>query len=185
MKHEVVEPLAAVIKKHDLPQEHFELLLHGREFDLEDRLPATLEGMKNYADFTSTPLLKLALKIEGREEKEAEVREAGVSYALAGLLRAVVAHSKQRRCYLPEDLLKQAGTSQYHLYDGEDFDKIIPVVKAVTEAAATKSNLLPAKMARMHLKHIEKAGYNLLSSRLSYPPAMMALRLWTSGLFAK
>ena len=81
--------------------------------------------------------------------------------------------------------MKQAGTSQYHLYDGEDFDKIIPVVKAVTEAAATKSNLLPAKMARMHLKHIEKAGYNLLSSRLSYPPAMMALRLWTSGLFAK
>lgn len=183
LKHEVMEPLAAAIKKHNLPQEHFELLLHGREFDLEDRLPATLEGMKNYADYTSTPLLKLALKIEGREAPEEEVRGAGISYALAGLLRAVVAHSKQRRCYLPEDLLQQAGTSPYHLYDGEDFDKIAPVVKAVAEAAATSSTLLPAKMARMHLKHIEKAGYNLLSSRLSYPPAMMAMRLWISGLF--
>lgn len=185
LKHEVVEPLAAAIKKHDLPQEHFELLLHAREFDLEDRLPATLEGMKSYADFTSTPLLNLALKIEGREAPEDEVREAGISYALTGLLRAVVAHSKQRRCYLPEDLLQKAGTSQYHLYDGEDFDKIIPVVRAVAEAASTTSNLLSAKMARMHLKHIEKAGCNLLSSRLSFPPVLMALRLWAGGLFLK
>lgn len=183
LKHEVVEPLAAAIRKHDLPREHFETLLHAREFDLEDRLPATLEGMQNYAGFTSTPLLKLALKIEGKEAAEEDIRAAAVSYALTGLLRAVVAHAKQRRCYLPEDMLQQAGTTQYHLYDGEDFDKIKPVVKAVAGAARTSSKLLPARMARMYLRQIERADCNLLSSTLAYPPPLMALRLWVSTLF--
>lgn len=183
LKHEVVEPLAAAIKRHSLPKKHFDMLLHAREFDLEDRPPASLEGMKNYADFTSTPLLKLALLIEGRTAKEEDIKGAAVSYALSGLLRAAVAHSKQRRCYLPEDLLRQAGLDHYLLYEGKGFDRLAPVVKAVAAAAKTSSPLLPAKMAAMYLRQIEKAEYNLLSSVLAVPPPLMALRLWISSIF--
>ncbi|HYD19690.1 MAG TPA: phytoene/squalene synthase family protein [Patescibacteria group bacterium] len=178
LRHEVVEPLAAVIRKYNLPREDFETLIYAREFDLEDKLPATLSGMVNYADFTSTPLLKLACRIEGREVAENDARAAGIAYALSGLLRAVVTHARQRRCYLPEDLLRAAGTDQYALYEGKEFEKLPPVVKAVIDAAKTDSKLLPARMATMYLRQIERADYNLLSSRLALPPPLMALRLW-------
>ena len=178
LKHEVVEPLAAVIRKYNLPRKLFDNLLYAREFDLEDKLPASLEGMKNYADFTATPLLTLALLIEGKQASGADIKGAATSYAMAGLLRAVVVHSKQRRCYLPEDLLHKAETNQYALFDGKEFEKLKPVVKAVVDAAKTTSPLLPAKMAAMYLRQIEKADYNLLSSALKLPPPLMALRLW-------
>jgi phytoene synthase len=178
LKHEVVEPLAAVIRHYNLPRELFDNLLYAREFDLEDKLPATLDGMKHYADYTNTPLLKLALMIEGKQAADDDVKAAATSYALAGLLRAVVAHSKQRRCYLPEDLLHKAETNQYALFEGKEFDKLKPVVKAVVDAAKTPSPLLYAKLAAMYLRQIEKADYNLLSSALQLPPPFMALRLW-------
>ncbi len=178
LKHEVVEPLAAMIRQYSLPRELFDSLLYAREFDLEDKLPATLEGMKNYADFTATPLLKLALLIEGKQAKEEDIQAAATSYALAGLLRAVVVHSRQRRCYLPEDLLHKAETNQYALFEGKEFEKLKPVVKAVVDAAKTNAPLLPAKLAAMYLRQIEKADYNLLSSALKLPPPLLALRLW-------
>lgn len=178
LKHEVVQPLAEAIRKYGLPRELFDSLLYAREFDLEDKLPATLEGMKNYADFTTTPLIKLALMVEGKQAAEQDIKGAATSYALAGLLRAVVAHSKQRRCYLPEDLLHKAETNQYALFEGKEFDNIKPAVKAVVEAAKTSSPLLPAKLAAMYLRQIEKTDYNLLSSVLQVPPPLMALRLW-------
>lgn len=184
LKHEVIEPLAAAIKRHNLPREHFDALLYAREFDLEDKLPATLEGMKNYADFTSTPLLKLALQVEGKAVPEADVKAAGTSYALAGLLRAVAAHARQRRCYLPEDLLRKAGVDFYALYEGKDFDKLAPVVKAVVDAAKTPARLPQAKMAQMYLRQIERADYNLLSSSVATPPPFMALRLWAGSLLS-
>ena len=181
-KHEVLEPLAAAIKKHSLPKEHFDNLLYAREFDLEDKLPATLEGMVNYADFTSTPLLKLALQVEGRTASEDDIKHAATSYALTGLIRAVVAHSKQRRCYLPENMLRQAGIDPYELYEGKGFEKLPPVLKASAAAAKTSSPLLPAKMAALDLKQIEGAGYNLLCSTLTVPPPFLAFRLWISSL---
>ena len=181
LKHEVLEPLAAVIARYNLPKEHFDTLLYAREFDLEDKLPATMEGMKNYADFTSTPLVKLALLVEGKTLAEEDIKAAGTSYALAGLLRATVAHARQRRCYLPEDLLRKAGVDFYALYEGVDFDKLAPVVKAVVDAAKIPSKLPQGKMAQMYLRQIEKADYNLLSSTLATPPPFMALRLWAGS----
>ena len=182
-KHEVLEPLAAAIKRHNLPKEHFDNLLYAREFDLEDKLPATLDGMVNYADYTSTPLLKLALQIEGRTASEDDIKHAATSYALTGLMRAVIAHARQRRCYLPENMLRQAGIDFYELYEGKGFEKLPPVLKIIALAAKTSSPLLPAKMAAIYLKQIEGAGYNLLSSALTVPPPFLALRLWIKSLF--
>src|ERR1700722_5755639 len=68
-KHQVVDPLCEAIKAYRLPHETLEALIFAREFDLEDRAPAALDGLVHYADFTSTPLLNLALLIEGRAGK--------------------------------------------------------------------------------------------------------------------
>ena len=188
LKHQVLEPLAAAIAAHNLPRELFDNLLYAREFDLEDRPPATLEGMANYADFTSTPLVKLALQINGDMVEEAAAKAAGTLYALTGLLRATGVHLCQRRCYLPEDLLHKAETDIYDLYDGKKLDKLKPVVQVVIDLARGIAASIPArapahlrlikKMSLIYLSQIEKTGLDLFSSTLQHPPPFLALRLW-------
>ncbi|MDE1152746.1 MAG: squalene/phytoene synthase family protein [Micavibrio sp.] len=189
LKHQVLEPLAAAITQYKLPRDLFDALIYGREFDLEDRLPATLPGMVNYADYTSTPLLRLSTLITGEKTEEGAVQRIGTAYALAGLLRAAPAHLVQRRCYLPEDLLHKQQTEQYALYEGKDLDKLKPVTLAVAAIAKEKLAGLPpqkglmriyAKMAAMYLDEIIRAGGNVYALR---PPPFMALRLWWKNLF--
>jgi phytoene synthase len=183
LKHQVVEPLADTIAQYNLPREPFEALMHAREFDLEDRLPATLDGMASYAEFTSAPLLSLAQQVVG---EKGEGKAAATGYALAGLLRAVGVHAAHRRCYLPEDLLAREGMDQYKLYDRKEVEKIKPAVTVV--AARAKELLLsPAPkgqaalmrhMASMYLAQLEKAGYDVFSPKFYRQPPFMALRLW-------
>jgi phytoene synthase len=192
-KHQVVDPLAEAIKTCALPRETLEGLIYAREFDLEDRAPAALDGLVNYADFTSTPLLSLAQMIENRGEKlpADSVSRAGVAYALAGLLRAVPAHARQRRCYLPEKQLTEAGLAPHDLFEGKPLDKLKPVIKAVAEAAEQKLAGLPparghlalvAQAASLQLVQVRACGYDVFSPRLTDPPPFFALRLWWENL---
>ncbi len=188
-KHQVMEPLAEAIGKFGLSKELLEALIYGREFDLEDRLPSSLQGMANYADYTSTPLLKLAARMTGDTASDDVFQRVGTAYALTGILRATPLHLVQRRCYLPEDLLHKAETDKYALYEGKDLDKLIPIVKAVVDEAKRKLSGLPrqpgiigthAQMAAMYLREIERAGYKVYLMR---QPPFMALRLWWRSLF--
>ncbi len=194
LKHQVLEPLAAAIAAYKLQREPFDNLLYAREFDLEDRAPVTLEGMANYADFTSTPLVKLSLLIAGETASDEAVKAAGTAYALTGLLRATSVHLCQRRCYLPEDLLHKAGTDIYELYEGKGLEKLKPVVQEVAAFARKQAALVPRKpslhlrllrkMSEIYIAQIEKAGYGLFSASLQHPPPMLALRLWwASAIF--
>ena len=95
--HEILGPLALAIKKYSLPEADFDTLLYAREFDLEDVLPADIEGVLNYADFTTRPLMNLALRIVGDDPTQEPVQAASINYALAGLLRSVVFCAQNRR----------------------------------------------------------------------------------------
>jgi NADH dehydrogenase [ubiquinone] 1 alpha subcomplex assembly factor 6 len=191
-KHQVLEPLAEAIRAFGLPQDLFETLIYAREFDLEDKLPATLEGMAHYADYTSTPLLRLGLRIAGQQAEEEAAQRVGTAYALAGLLRATPLHLRQRRCYLPEDLLHKAGTDQYDLFEGKNAGKTRPVVEAVVALAEEKLKAfhakvprhvrLAAKLAAIHLARIKGAGYDVFAPVLQVPPHLLALRLWWHSL---
>jgi phytoene synthase len=188
LNHQVMAPLAGAIRRHGLPRDLFEALIFAREFDLEDRAPATLDGMANYADFTATPLIRLCRFVTGEQpETDEAFSAAGTAYALAGLLRAVPAHLHQRRCYLPENLLRAQGLDVHMLYDGKGLDRLAPVVQAVAArartAAAKSPRFLSSRMAQMYLTQIEKAECNLLSSALQIPPPFMALRLWWAARF--
>src|SRR5688572_600358 len=62
-EHEILKVLAPAILEHNLSRDHFNTLVYAREFDLENVCPANMDGLLSYADFTSTPLMNLALKI--------------------------------------------------------------------------------------------------------------------------
>lgn len=182
-EHEVLKALAGAIERHDLPREHFEMVLHAREFDLEDVLPGNAEGVLNYADFTTTPLMKLAVQVCGGDAVAEPVQPVAVNTALAGLLRAVPFHASQRRCYLPEDLLAQAGQRLDHLYEGKTVEGL-PGVVAEMAGYAVKGvrceNVFlrkAARLAEIYLKQLERCGYDVFAPKMQVAPPFKALRL--------
>src|SRR5438132_6960426 len=74
-RHQVVEPLTASIRQHDLTQEHFEPLIDAREHDLDDEAPTSLAALEHHAEATSARLVYLALEILGVRDLAA--RRAG------------------------------------------------------------------------------------------------------------
>lgn len=181
--HEILGALAGAIARHDLPQGAFDMLLTAREFDLEDVLPGNVEGLVNYADFTTTPLLKLAVRIAGGDEEAELVQVVAVNSALVGILRSVAFHARQRRCYLPEDLLKREGQRLDHLYEFKAVDGLKVVVKGVLEqfvgGVSCEDTLLKKqqKLAEIYMKQLKSCDYDVFHGRMVRPPAFKALRL--------
>jgi len=183
LDHEVLRPLAEAINTYNLPRELFDKLIYAREFDLEDVLPGNIEGVVNYADFTTTPLMGLAVKIVGAGEGE-PVQPVAVNYALAGILRAVPHFARQRRCVLPEDLLKQHGQSINKLYELKPADGLPEVIKEMVGQAVDgvkcDNRFLRAsnKLAWLYLKQLKRCGYDVFHPKMQAPPAFKALRLF-------
>jgi NADH dehydrogenase [ubiquinone] 1 alpha subcomplex assembly factor 6 len=189
LKHQVLEPLCAAIKAYGLPREDFDSLIYAREFDLEDRLPANLEGMVKYAEYTNAPLISLALKLLGQTATLEQVQAIAAAYGLTGLLRAVPAHLRQRRCYLPEDLFHRQEMSVYDLYDGSAIQKLPPVTSAVWQEAerqlqnlnaAPKPLRRMAKLTRLYLAQIKRSDFDVFSYKLSIPPLLREIRIFFS-----
>ncbi len=185
-RHEVVEPLAAAIRRHDLTRYHFDRIIDARERDLADVPPATLATLEHYAEETSSRLIWLALEVLGvRDEPAIEAgREAGVAFALAGLLRSVPFHARAKRLYLPRDLVETAGLRvDQELFELKPSAALAKVVCQVADAAqlhlararalrrdvspAARPALLPAVLAARSLDGLRRAGFNVFDRRLA------------------
>ena len=183
LEHEVLMALAKAIEAHDLPQEHFESLIYAREFDLEDVLPGNVEGLINYADFTTTPLMKLAVKVAGADEEAEPVQPVSVNYALAGIARSVPHFARQRRCLLPEALLKEHGQRMDKLYDlkpAEGLPQVVEEVLGHTVRGVKSQNKFlqkTQKLAEIYIKQVRAAEYDVFSSKLGREPSLKVLRL--------
>lgn len=179
-EHPVIHALQKAISQHGLAQERLDALIYAREFDLEDRLPANMQGLLYYADYTATPLLELSSAIAAPQVK-ADIKDIAIGYALTGILRATPIHLSQRRCYLPADRLPLI----HKHYEGKELDALIPVVRDIV-AEARRHLEKPAadlprivrghrKLALMYLRQIEKAGFNVFSTILKAPPLFKEL----------
>lgn len=183
LEHEVLKPLAEAIKAYDLSRAFFDELIYAREFDLEDVLPAHLEGLLIYADHTNAPLMKLVMQVMGDDPEGEPVQAIAVNYALAGVLRGVPYMGSQRRCYLPEDLLKIHGQSVNQLYEGKIADGLPDVVRMVAEQAVSgvkaENRYLQVsnKLALMYLGQLKRCKYDVFHPRMQVEPAFKVLRL--------
>jgi len=175
--HEILEALARAIRAHDLLRADFDALIYGREFDLENVAPSSLEGMVKYAEYTAVPLSRLAVQVGGGDPAHAAVSPAATAYALSGLLRAYGFHARQGRSYLPADLVEQQGLQ--------------PAVRAVAAQAqllldqmprpADKFSRASAKVAALYLGQIRGLNYDLCDSRLALKPLFFHWRYLLSG----
>jgi len=192
-RHEVVQPLAKVIQAYDLSREDFEALIYAREFDLEGVAPANIEGLFHYCDYTTTPLLRLSMKIMGETLDEAQLKSIAVQYAVIGTLRAVPYMMNQRRVFLPQDILNKNNITEQKLFDFKEVQNLSQVIKEVldmvelfrNDQSKVKSRFLRAKIAMIGLyeEQIHGANYDVFHASLTLAPRCMALRLWWRTIF--
>ncbi len=186
-EHEVLKPLAKAIKSYDLPREEFDNLVYAREFDLEDVLPGNVEGMLNYCEFTTAPLLRLILKISGVDPMGEVVQPVAMNYGLSGVLRATRGFAAQRRFYLPEDLVRQYDFDTEKIFEDAD---IKPIIRDIVDARLPVSK--PAHvflrgceaLSEMYFNQIMRHDYDVMAPEMALDPPFKALRLFwkTKGM---
>jgi phytoene synthase len=134
-----------------------------------------MAGLETYADATSGNIMRLAARILGAGESlDAASRDAGIAYAIAGLLRAMPYRAANRRLALPVASLRAAGASPDDVFAGETSAGLATVYAELAEAARARLRaaheiptpreflpaLLPAAVVPLYLKPLTKAGFN-------------------------
>ncbi len=184
----ILSTMAPVIHAQAVPQELFETLIYAREFDLEDVAPASVEGLRHYADFTTTPLNKIALRIVGEEATDAEIQAVSSNFGLIEVVRSVPLMLAEGRCYLPEDLLVKKNLTPKKIMDfnhkAEIIDVIKTLIKGIEPCRKPDSRFLKISQTMMHsyLNKLSKNDFDVFSAESQIPPSFLALRLWLSSL---
>jgi NADH dehydrogenase [ubiquinone] 1 alpha subcomplex assembly factor 6 len=201
-KHEVIEPLAASIRRHDLTRYHFDRLIDAREADIEEESPASLAALELYAEDTAARLVRLALEIlDARDEAAGEAgRHLGIAWALTGLLRALPVHARLRRLSLPADLIAESGLDVARFLELQPSPALSQIVEQLAERARehitaaraeqaaiprqAQAALLIGTLADSHLARIAGAGYDPFARDLARPDTLASWRLamaWLTG----
>ena len=201
-KHEVIEPLAELVKSGDLMVEELDKLVSAREFDLEDRQPDNQAELDTYIDQTSGHLAVLAARLLGAEGEYAEhaARLAGNAYGLVGILRAIVFHGRAKRLYLPKIQMEHCNVSQSDIFEFRKKDEVKTLIHGLADLARQRikdarsvRKALPKKahavglqvvLADGYLRKLKKAGYDPFSAKFGLArPA--SLRLTLNGMLKR
>jgi len=199
-QHAVLSELAPAIQAHDLSKSLFDRLIDVREQDLSDEPPANLVCLVNYAEVTGASPIQLSAEILGARSPAVveAAKRVGTAYALTGLLRAVPFHARDRRLFLPADLLADEGISQQALFDLKPPPTLPNVVRTVAAEArrhlgaaralrrevppAARAAMLPAVLADLYLGVIERAGFDVFAPRVQMPNPFRQIRLaWAAA----
>jgi phytoene synthase len=198
--HPIAGPLGRAITARGLGRRDLDRLIDARETDLDRSPPPNLPTLTLYAQGVGGALLSLAVQALLDEptldpETDQAARLVGTAWALTGLLRAVPFHARQRRLYLPLDLLQAAEVRPHRVFDMTPDSGLPDVVRQValvssqlletaaplirTVAAQGRSPLILAELARWHLRDLRRARWNpfVLATRPAAPFRFPALAL--------
>ncbi|MGK9236632.1 squalene/phytoene synthase family protein [Inquilinus limosus] len=189
-RHEVLDALAPAVWAHDLSRAHFDTVIDARERDLDDEPPATLADLEGYAADTAGPLLRLHLEVQGVRDDAAHraAMAIGTAWALVGLMRAMPFHARQKRLYLPQEIMVAEGADRGLLFEMKPHEGLRRAVARVTEAAAghlaearslrhavpraAVSALLSARLADGYLRRLRRADHDVFSALVQEPPPL-------------
>jgi len=102
-RHEVVEPLAAIIRSADLPRAPFDALIDARAQDLDPVFPVDISTLTPYLRETAGSLTLLAMRALGGE-MDAAALNAGQGIGIARYLKAVPVLAAQGSAPLPGNI---------------------------------------------------------------------------------
>jgi phytoene synthase len=183
-EHEVVQALGETLRAYDLPRALFDSLIDARDNDLEEVPFAGMPSLEAYADVSSGHVMRLAARILGAGDGlDPAAREAGIAYALVGLLRALPYHAARRRLMLPVEMLNAAGLSPEELFAGEASAALTAVIVQIANiarahlGAARAMNvsrrflpaLLPVTLTPLYGRALTRSGFNPFRDLVEVP----------------
>ncbi len=177
--HPILPELADAINDFTLPYDYFDELLLGREFDLEDLQPETLDGLITYIQNTNGPLLKLTALITGADQSV--IDPLALANGLSGILRAIPFHAQHNIVMLPAAMISKDAVLT------AETKQLQPCVKDIAAAAQNAlSNLntplkgpLKAlkKLTQLELNQMAKCGYDLRNKKFQQKIPFLAFRM--------
>ncbi len=193
--HDVARALTLLLASVDLPPELFEAMIAARVFDASSEAFAGRAAVEAYCDATSGNLMRLAARILGGEA-EAAAREAGIAYALAGILRSLPHHAARHKLFLPLDLLNVLSLTPQEIFHGGDRTKLKAVVNqmalwaqehlAKARAERIPKTLLPAflpaSLVPLFLRRVTRRNADPLLRTAEVPIHRRQMRLLAAAM---
>lgn len=194
-EHPVLAALAEAIEAWGLERSRFHAIVDGRAADLRERPFADLDALEDYVAGTAVPLVELACQALGVENEgtTAFAREAGLGTGLAGVLRAIPFHARQRRLYVPLSLMSQAGIAPADLFDRAPPRSFAGAVEPIAARARThiaqvrrnrhdipvaaRAAFLPLAMSEGYLRRLARNGHDAFDRRLAFSPLAVQARI--------
>lgn len=165
--HPVLAALTVVIRDHALPQDDFDMMIYAREFDLEDVVPETIEGLVKYATYTNAPLMRQMMRVLKGNPDHADVERIAASFALTAIIRNIPHLAARGRNLLPPHTDRAAMIAD--IFTHADLSAIKPRHKFL-RAAKT--------LAVINADQIRKAHFNPDDPRLAIPPPFREFRVF-------
>jgi phytoene synthase len=197
---EQARALKPVAREFGLPREPFETLIDGVEMDLEHARYATFADLTTYCRKVASTVGLICVEIFGYRDPGTRdyAVSLGMALQLTNIIRDVATDLRRGRVYLPAEDLSRFGVSVEDLQSGA----VTPPVRALLryqcgrarEFYRRAASELPAVDARSLvaaeimggiyfaiLERIERADYDVFSSRIRVPRpqrALLALGIW-------
>lgn len=164
--HEVVTPLAALIRASDMPRFWVDKLIDGRARDLDPQPFASIEEARGYCAQTSGVLMQMAIQCLGGQADDAALA-AGEAWGLTGLARSWR--------YYTNGMLSQLS-----------FEQVCAAALAAHKRARAQFNGLPAAafpaiayaalVPKFHTR-LTHSGHDAATSSIHYAPVLKQFRL--------
>lgn len=189
--HGVARALTELFRQIEPPRNEIDTMLEARDTGTGKELFPNIETLEDYAGKTSSALMRLAFRVLGAGDRhDSLAHEAGIAYALTGLLRALPFHAAQRRLYLPADLLEREKLSPEEIFAGRNSEKLRNAMRWMAERAGARlasarrrprpkkcvAAVLPVVLVPLYLKRMTKPWFDPFRMRADVP---LARRQWT------
>lgn len=196
----ILNQLAEVTKKFNIPTQHFYELIQGVEMDLTQSRIENFGQLKKYCYLVASTVGLMSIKIFGptNERVEKYALNLGIALQLTNILRDIKADAKINRIYIPQEDLKRFGYTEENILNNVYNSNFINLMEFETKRAEefyrTAQNSLqpedkrflfaPKIMERIYyhtLLRIKANRYNVYKKSLKLPrylQLLIAIKYW-------
>jgi phytoene synthase len=174
----VAAALLETLEHYHFGSERLLALIDARTFDLYDEPMASATDLEIYGIKTQSVLFAMAAEILGSKGAASEMvtLDAGIAYAITGILRDFARHAARRQLYVPMDMLKRHRVDREEIFAWQSSAGLLAALADMSTlarkhlaAAQIKLKdappeilpaLLPAALVAPALRRMEKPGYD-------------------------
>lgn len=196
--HDVMPPLAAAIKEHDLSRDMLMAVIEGKTQDMYGKNPENMTALEGYLSMTAGNLSCLAVHILGQKDIDDLAIRLGIAWGYVGLIRAVTYYISLKKSFIPLELIEKYNIKSKFLSQDDPENMKSVVLEFCRQAelhlihisenkkhigSDTHSVFLLSALTRSYLKTIKNADYNAFRLEEKGDALFRQWRLLTSALF--